>query len=151
MRVCMSYNANPLHYYVFWVLCYADRWCWCGLFPNHTPLGQSTLCGNMCICICVLKEVKLGWLYMQLFSSVSVLYVGWWRREERRWNPVLAHSLLLSTSTKRTAKFNVPVSSTTKLTWGARDANSNARVGGEHLTACATRLHKQNKYSISTP
>ena len=38
-------NANPLHYYALQV----PRKAWidgdkCGLFLNHTPLGQSTLC-----------------------------------------------------------------------------------------------------------
>ena len=51
----------------------------------------------MCSCLC----------------SVIVLWsVGWWWKEGRRWNPVPAHSLLFSKSTKGAARFNVPIRQT---------------------------------------
>ena len=39
----VCFNANPLHYYMLRVLHKADRWLECGLFLNHTPLGQTSL------------------------------------------------------------------------------------------------------------
>ena len=42
--------------------------------------------------------------------SVIVLWsVGWWWKERRRWNPVPAHSLLFSKSTKEAVTLNVPI------------------------------------------
>ena len=35
-----------------------------------------------------------------LYSETVLWSVGWWWKEERRWNPMPAHSLLLSKSTK---------------------------------------------------
>ena len=56
----------------------------CGLFSTHAPLGQTTL------------------------------RVGWWWKEGRRWNPVPAHSLLFSKSTKGATRFNVPIQRTNR-------------------------------------
>ena len=49
--------------------------------------------------------------------SVIVLWsVGWWWwwKEGRRWNPVPAHSLLFSKSTKESARLNVPIRRTNR-------------------------------------
>ena len=40
--------------------------------------------------------------------------VEWWWKEGRRWNPVPTHSLLFSKSTKRAARFNVPIRRTNR-------------------------------------
>ena len=47
-------------------------------------------------------HVTSGHVYLYLCteaSSVSVLYVGWWKRESRKWKPVPTRSLLFSIST----------------------------------------------------
>ena len=40
--------------------------------------------------------------------------MGWWWKKGRRWNPVPAHSLLFSKSTKGAAKLNVPIRRTNR-------------------------------------
>ena len=40
--------------------------------------------------------------------------VGWWWKEGRRWNPVPAHSLLFSKSTKGAVTLNVPIRRTNR-------------------------------------
>ena len=36
----------------------------------HAPLGLTTLCAGIGICICVLKELRLGRLYVPFFCSI---------------------------------------------------------------------------------
>ena len=60
--------------------------------------------GYTSICVCLLKEVRLGWLPVLLFCTVRVLYVAWRWRERIMWNPVPEHSLLLLISTSGTAR-----------------------------------------------
>ena len=69
--ILLLFKANPLHYYVLRVPRYADRERLYGLFLIHTPLGQTKLLGRMCVSFYVLKEVRLGWLHVYLFCSVS--------------------------------------------------------------------------------
>ena len=50
-----------------------------------------------------------------MFVNIIVLWsVVWWWKEERRWNLVLAHSLLLSKITKGAARLNVPILQTNR-------------------------------------
>ena len=48
----------------------------------------------MCSCLC---------------SVIVLRSVGWWWKEGRRWNPMPAHSLLLSKSTKGATTLNIPI------------------------------------------
>ena len=87
----MCSNANPLHYYALRVLRKVDRWCWVwSIFNSRTTWADHITCGTS---ICIMYWRKLGW---------------WWWKEGGRWNPVPAHSLLFSKSTKGAARLNVP-------------------------------------------
>ena len=62
IKVCS--NANPLHYYVFWLPPKADRlhWVW-SIFESRTAWADYIMCGTS-ICHTVLEKVRLGWLYV---------------------------------------------------------------------------------------
>ena len=62
VRVCS--NANPLHYYVLWVLRKADRWHWVlSIFNSRTAWADHITCGKS-ICIVYCRKLRLGWLYV---------------------------------------------------------------------------------------
>ena len=76
----------------------------CGLFSIHAPLGQRR------VSVYSTGESWEGDCMCNCFCGVIVLWsVRWWWKEGRRWNPVLAHSLLFSKSTKGAARLNVPI------------------------------------------
>ena len=60
----------------------------------------------------VLDEFLYGVLEeVEVRATVCVILlwsVGWWWKEGRRWNPVSAHSLFFSKSTKGATRLNVP-------------------------------------------
>ena len=71
---CVCSNANPLHYCALRVPRKVDRWRWAwSIFKSRTAWADHITCGTS---ICM-----------------------WWK-EGRKWNPVPAHSLLFSKSTK---------------------------------------------------
>ena len=75
------------HYYALGVPHKADRWHWVwSIFDSCTTWADHITCGT-----------SVRW---------------WWWKEGRRWNPVPAHSLLLSKSTKGAARLNVPIRQT---------------------------------------
>ena len=55
---------------------------------------------TVCVTVCVVLLCCVGW--------------WWWWKEGRRWNPVPAHSLLFSKSTKGAAWLNVPIRQTNR-------------------------------------
>ena len=71
-------------------------------------LGRPRYVGGCLSVFGYWKTRSYGDCMCNCFFSVSVFYVGWWWREESC-NPVLAYSLLLSKSTKETARLNVLV------------------------------------------
>ena len=78
----------------------------CGLFSNSAPLGADHITCGMSICS-VREKIEV-----RVTVSVTVCIVllccvrwwWWWWNERRRWNPVPAHSLLFSKSTKGAAR-----------------------------------------------
>ena len=104
--VCVYSNANSLHYYVLRVARKADRWHWVlSIFNSRTAWADHITCGTS---ICIVYP-KVG-IRMTVCLTVCVVLccVGWWKKG-RRWNPVLAHSLLFTKSTKGAAGLNVPI------------------------------------------
>ena len=103
------FNANPLHYYALWVPCRTDRWHWVwSIFKSCTTGADHIMCGTS-ICIVYCRTLRLGDCTCSCLCSVIVLWsVGWWK-EGRKWNPVPAHNLLFSKSTKEAARLNVPM------------------------------------------
>ena len=57
----------------------------------------------------VLEEVEVRVTVCVTVCVVLLCCVRWWWKEGRRWNPVLAHSLLFSKSTKGATWLNVPI------------------------------------------
>ena len=57
----------------------------------------------------VREKVEVRMTVCVTVCVVLLCCVGWWWKEGRRWNPVLAHSLLFSKSTKGAARLNVPI------------------------------------------
>ena len=84
-----------------------SRWHYHALFQFTHLLGRSCYM-VMYIGICVLKASEIRVTICVIVCSVRMLYVRWWWwRERRRWNQVLACSLLLSISTKGSARLNI--------------------------------------------
>ena len=108
--VCVPMLTHSTIYYVLQVLRKTDRWHWVwSIFKSCTAWGDHITCG-------ISVECTLGsWGYGDCMCNClcSVIYcvvVGWWWwRKGRRWNLVLAHSLLFSKSTKRATRLNVPI------------------------------------------
>ena len=99
---CVCSNADPTALLCIWGSAQGiER----GLFFIHAPLGQTTLrVGQVSACC------TGGDCMWKCFCSVIVLWsVRWWWKEGRRWNPLPAHSLLFSKSTKGAARLNVPI------------------------------------------
>ena len=57
----------------------------------------------------VLEEVEVRVTVCVTVCVVLLCCVGWWWKEGRRWNPVPAHSLFFSKSTKGATRLNVPI------------------------------------------
>ena len=57
----------------------------------------------------VRENVEVGVIVSVTVCVVVLCCVGWWWKEGRRWNPVPAHSLLISKSTKGAAWLNIPI------------------------------------------
>ena len=138
----MCSNANPLHYYVLRVPRKVDRWrtflaktviinrkklfLIFGLFV----LKYQTLLSVVYFRIThslgrpyyvwddylysVREKVEVGMIVSVTVCVVLLCCVGWWWKEGRRWNPVPAHSLLFSKSTKGAARLNVPIRRTNR-------------------------------------
>ena len=116
-----------------------------GQFSIHATLGQTTLSGVICICICVLNEVRLGWLIVKLFYRVSVLCVRLWWRDGRKWNPVSARSLLLSIRTKGTTEIKIPITSPViehRTRWTRRRYATAWTSAADHLLKIITTRSK---------
>ena len=62
----------------------------------------------------VREKVEVGVIVSVTVCVVLLCCVGWWWKERRRWNPVPAHSLVFSKSTKGAASFNVPIRRTNR-------------------------------------
>ena len=62
----------------------------------------------------VRKKVKFRVTVSVTVCVVLLCCVGWWWKAGRRWNPVPAHSLLFSKSTKGAARLNVPIRRTNR-------------------------------------
>ena len=108
--VCVFQCQPTALLHVLGSTCKADRWQWVwSIFESCTAWADHITCG-MSICIAYYRKLRLRWLYMCNCSCrVSMCCVGWWWKEGRRWNPVPAHSLLFSKSTKEAIRFNVPI------------------------------------------
>ena len=107
-NVCVVCVPMPTH---CTITCFGFHARWidgikCGLFSNHAPLGQYLYS--------VREKVEVGVTVSVTVCGVLLCCVGWWWKEGRRWNPVPAHSLLFSKSTKRAAKVNVPIRRTNR-------------------------------------
>ena len=85
----------------------------CDLFSNHAPLGQTTLCLGEYL-YRVLEKVEVRVTVSVTVCVMLLCCVGLWRKEERRWNPVPAHSLFFSKSTKGASRLNVPIRRTNR-------------------------------------
>ena len=107
-------NAKPLHYYALRVPCRADRWRWVwSIFKSCTASADHITCG-MSICIVYRRKLRFRVTVCVTVCIVLLCCVGWWWKEGRRWNPVLAHSLLFSKSTEGATRFNVPIRRTNR-------------------------------------
>ena len=104
-------NANPLHYYVLLIPLKVDRWRWVwSIFESRTAWADHITCG-MKYLYTVQEKVEVRMTVSVTVCVVLLCCVGWWWwwKEGRRWNPVPAHSLLLSKGTKGAARLNVPI------------------------------------------
>ena len=80
------------------------------IFYSRITLADQVTWGDMHLYLYTVRsEVRWLYVYSNYFCCESVLYVGWWLRERRRWNQVSVHSLFLSVSTKWNTRINVPI------------------------------------------
>ena len=89
--MCMCSNANPLHYYVLWVLHKVDRWHWvwsifnsCAAWADHITCGMS-ICTVYCrklrlgMCNCLCSVIMLGEEYNEYSLELcNCLQISFW-------------------------------------------------------------------------
>ena len=99
-------NANPLHYYVLRVPRKVDRW----RQITHR-LGRPHYVWDENL-YSVWEKVEVRVTVSVTVCVVLLCCVGWWWKEGR--NPVPAHSLLFSKSTKGATRLNIPIRRTNR-------------------------------------
>ena len=85
----------------------------CGLFRITHRLGRPHYVWDEYL-YSVREKVEVRVTVRVSVCVVLLCCVGCWWKEGRRWNPVPAHSLLFSKSTKGAAKFSVPIRRTNR-------------------------------------
>ena len=107
--VCVCSNVNPLHYYELWVPRKVDKWLWVwSIYRITHRLGKPHYVWDEYM-YSIQEKVEVRVTVSVTVCVVLLCCVGWWWKDGRRWNPVPAHSLLFSKSTKGAARLNVPI------------------------------------------